>query len=131
MDSNHRPMPKKGIALPTELRAPLIKFNTTKFLSTPRSPSIRSGAIRGKSILFCGLAVCMLAQFENWCHRRTESGLTFLLTTSHIVKYLGYVHIVTRKHLSAAIKLYQNAANGIKALVSVVGAVRWHNFPEI
>ena len=73
----------------------------------------------------------MLAQFENWCHRRTGSGITFLLTTSHIVKYLGYVHIVTRKHLSAAIKRYPNAANEIKAWVSVVGAVRWHNFPEI
>jgi len=54
-----------------------------------------------------------------------------LLTTSQIVKYLGQVVIVTRKHLSEAMKSYPDAANEIKAWVAIVEAVRWHNFAEV
>lgn len=41
------------------------------------------------------------------------------------------MHIVTRRHLSEAVKLYRDAANEIKAWVSIVEAVRWRNFGEI
>jgi mRNA interferase HigB len=53
------------------------------------------------------------------------------LTTSHIVKYSGSVHIVTRKHLWQAMKSYPDAANEIKAWTAIVEAVRWHNFDEV
>jgi len=53
------------------------------------------------------------------------------LTTSHIVKYSGSVHIVTRRHLSEAIERYPDAANEIKAWVGIVDAVRWHNIDEV
>jgi mRNA interferase HigB len=54
-----------------------------------------------------------------------------LLTTSHIVKYHEPVHIVTRKHLSEAVQAYPDAANEIKAWMSIVKEVRWHNFAEV
>ena len=41
------------------------------------------------------------------------------------------MHIVTRKHLRAAIKSYPDAANEIKAWSAIVEAVRWHNFDEV
>ena len=53
------------------------------------------------------------------------------LTTSHIVKYSGWVVIVTRKHLSEATKRFPDAANEIKAWVGIVEGVRWHNFEEV
>lgn len=53
------------------------------------------------------------------------------LTTSHIVKYSRRVHIVTRKHLSEAMKNYPDAANEIKGWVGIVETVRWHNFAEV
>jgi mRNA interferase HigB len=40
------------------------------------------------------------------------------------------VHIVTRKHLSEAMRRYPDAADEIKAWVVVVEAVRWHHFAE-
>jgi|ERR1017187_1888249 mRNA interferase HigB len=55
----------------------------------------------------------------------------YCLTTSQYVKYSKRVHIVTRKHLSEAIKDYPDAANEIKAWVGIVEAVRWHNFAEV
>jgi mRNA interferase HigB len=54
-----------------------------------------------------------------------------VLTTSHIVKYDLSVHVVTRKHLKEAIERYPDAANEIKAWLSIVGAIRWHNFAEV
>jgi mRNA interferase HigB len=54
-----------------------------------------------------------------------------LFTTSRIVKYSRWVHIVTRKHLSEAMGRYRDAANEIKAWVSIVEAGRWHNFAEV
>ena len=42
------------------------------------------------------------------------------LTPSHIVKYSWYVFIVTRKHLSEAMKRYPDAANEIAAWVIIV-----------
>ena len=41
------------------------------------------------------------------------------------------MHIVTRRHLSEAIKRYPDAANEIKAWVGIVEAVRWRNFAEV
>jgi mRNA interferase HigB len=41
------------------------------------------------------------------------------------------VQVVTRKHLSEAIKNYPDAANEIKAWVGIVEAVRWRNFEEV
>ena len=41
------------------------------------------------------------------------------------------MHVVTRKHLSEAIKSYPDAANEIKAWLGIVEAVRWRNFEEI
>ena len=41
------------------------------------------------------------------------------------------MHIVTLKHLSEAMGRYPDAADEIKAWVSVVKAVRWHNFLEV
>jgi mRNA interferase HigB len=41
------------------------------------------------------------------------------------------VHIVTRKHLSEAIQSYPDAANDIEAWLSIVEAVRWHNFRDL
>jgi len=41
------------------------------------------------------------------------------------------VHVVTRKHLSEAIKSYPDAANEIKAWLGIVEAVRWRNFEEV
>jgi mRNA interferase HigB len=46
------------------------------------------------------------------------------------VKYNVYVHIITRRHLKEAMERYPDAANEIKAWVSIVEAVRWHNFQE-
>jgi mRNA interferase HigB len=57
--------------------------------------------------------------------------LVVLFTTSHIVKYAESVHIVTRKHLSDAVKRYPDAAIEIKAWVGIIEAVRWHNFAEV
>jgi mRNA interferase HigB len=39
--------------------------------------------------------------------------------------------IVTRKHLSEAMRRYPDAAGEIKAWVAIVEAVRWHNFAEV
>jgi mRNA interferase HigB len=39
--------------------------------------------------------------------------------------------MVTRRHLSEAMKRYSDAANEIKAWVRIVEAVRWHNFAEV
>ena len=41
------------------------------------------------------------------------------------------MHIVTLKHLSQAMQDYPDAANEVKAWVTVVKVVRWHNFPEV
>jgi len=41
------------------------------------------------------------------------------------------VHMVTRRHLSEAIDRYPDAAGEIKAWITVVEAVRWHNFVEV
>jgi len=41
------------------------------------------------------------------------------------------VLVVTRKHLSEAMKRYPDAANEIKAWVGIVEAVRWHDFAEV
>jgi mRNA interferase HigB len=41
------------------------------------------------------------------------------------------VHIVTRRHLSEAMKRYQDAASEIGAWADIAGAVRWHNFAEV
>jgi mRNA interferase HigB len=47
------------------------------------------------------------------------------------VKYPKQVHVVTRKHLSEAVKSYPDATNEIKAWLGIVEAVRWHNFEEV
>jgi mRNA interferase HigB len=47
------------------------------------------------------------------------------------VKYPWFVHIVTRKHLREAIERYPDAANEIKAWISIVEISRWHNFNEV
>ena len=39
--------------------------------------------------------------------------------------------VVTRKHLSEAMKRYPDAANEIEAWVGIVEGVRWHNFEEV
>jgi mRNA interferase HigB len=44
--------------------------------------------------------------------------------------YCEVLHIGTRQHLSEAMQRYPDAANEIKAWVSIVAAVRWHNFAE-
>jgi mRNA interferase HigB len=41
------------------------------------------------------------------------------------------VIIVTRKHLSEAIRNYPDAANEIKAWVGIVEVVRWQTFVEV
>ena len=41
------------------------------------------------------------------------------------------MHIVTRRHLSEAIKNYPDAANEIKSWVGIVETVRWHSFAEV
>jgi mRNA interferase HigB len=41
------------------------------------------------------------------------------------------VHIVTRKHLKAAIECHPDAANEIEAWTAIVDAVRWHNFDDV
>ena len=41
------------------------------------------------------------------------------------------MHIVTRKHLKKAIESYPDAANEIKAWISIVEISRWHNFNEV
>lgn len=41
------------------------------------------------------------------------------------------MHIVTRKHLSEAVKRYPDAADEIGAWAAIVAAVRWHNFAEV
>jgi mRNA interferase HigB len=41
------------------------------------------------------------------------------------------VFIVTRRHLSEAMKRYPDAANEIQAWVGIVERVRWHNFDEV
>jgi mRNA interferase HigB len=48
-----------------------------------------------------------------------------------MVKYSCKVHIVTRRHLSEAIKAHPDAATEVEAWVSIVEAVRWHNFEEV
>ena len=53
------------------------------------------------------------------------------MTTSQYVKYSCRVEIVTRKHLSEPTKSYPDAANDIKAWMTVVKAARWRNFPEV
>ena len=47
------------------------------------------------------------------------------------MKYSSNVHIVTRRHLSEAVKQHPDAANEIKAWVGIVEAARWHNFVEV
>lgn len=47
------------------------------------------------------------------------------------MKYPRQVIVVTRKHLSEAIKCYPDAANEIKAWMGIVEVVRWHNFAEV
>jgi mRNA interferase HigB len=61
----------------------------------------------------------------------SEILISFLLTTSHIVKYACVVHIVTRKHLNEAMQQFPDAANEIKAWVAIAKEVRWRNFPEV
>ncbi len=41
------------------------------------------------------------------------------------------MHIVTRRHLKEAIEQYPDAANEIRAWISVIESVRWHNFAEV
>jgi mRNA interferase HigB len=41
------------------------------------------------------------------------------------------VYIVTRRHLSEAAMRFRDASREIKAWVSIVEAVRWHNFAEL
>ena len=41
------------------------------------------------------------------------------------------MHIVTRKHLSEAMRGYPDAANEIGAWMTIVAGVRWHNFLEV
>jgi mRNA interferase HigB len=41
------------------------------------------------------------------------------------------VHIVTRRHLSEAMRRYPDAGDEIKTWVGTVEAVRWHNFAEV
>jgi mRNA interferase HigB len=41
------------------------------------------------------------------------------------------VHIVTRKHLSEAMRDYPDAANEIAAWTGIVETVRWHNLVEV
>jgi mRNA interferase HigB len=53
------------------------------------------------------------------------------LTASQIVKYSEGVYIVTRRHLSEAMKQYSDAASEVEAWTSIVEAVRWHNFAEV
>lgn len=53
------------------------------------------------------------------------------LTTSRIVKYGEGVYIVTRRHLSEAMKQYSDAASEVEAWTGIVEAVRWHNFAEV
>jgi mRNA interferase HigB len=47
------------------------------------------------------------------------------------VKYDEGVHIVTRKHLAAAMREYADAADEIKAWATIVEAVRWRSFQEV
>jgi mRNA interferase HigB len=47
------------------------------------------------------------------------------------VKYPNWVHIVTRKHLSEAMRRYRDVAEEIKSWTAVVENVRWHNFTEV
>jgi mRNA interferase HigB len=47
------------------------------------------------------------------------------------VKYGKEVHIVTRRHLSDAMKQYPDAASELEAWAGIVEAVRWHNFAEV
>jgi mRNA interferase HigB len=53
------------------------------------------------------------------------------LTTSQIVKYGERVHIVTRRHLTEAMKQNKDAASEIEAWAGIVEAVRWHSFTEV
>jgi mRNA interferase HigB len=41
------------------------------------------------------------------------------------------VHIVTRRHLKEAIEQYSDAAEEIKAWISIVENIRWHNPAEV
>jgi mRNA interferase HigB len=47
------------------------------------------------------------------------------------VKYGKAVHIVTRKHLSEAMKGHPDAASEVEAWVAIVEAGRWQNFAEL
>jgi len=38
---------------------------------------------------------------------------------------------VTRRHLYEATKRFRDAANEVRAWISIVEAVRWHNFAEV
>lgn len=47
------------------------------------------------------------------------------------MKYDSGVHVVTRKHLSEAMKEYPDAAKEVRAWLAVVKSVRWQNFSEV
>jgi mRNA interferase HigB len=47
------------------------------------------------------------------------------------VKYSNEVYIVTRRHLSEAMKQYPDATSEEKAWAGIVEAVRWHSFAEV
>jgi len=47
------------------------------------------------------------------------------------VKYFRWVHIVTRKHLSDAVKQHPSAADEIEAWTRIVEAARWNSFLEV
>lgn len=53
------------------------------------------------------------------------------LTTSLFVKHDLIVYIVTRRHLSEAVKRHPNAAGEIAAWIKIVESVRWSNFQEL
>ena len=41
------------------------------------------------------------------------------------------MHIVTRRHLSEAMKLYPDAAREIEAWAGIIEVVRWHHFADV
>ena len=47
------------------------------------------------------------------------------------MKYCEEVYIVTRRHLSEAMKEYPDAASEVEAWTGIVEAVRWRNFAEV
>ena len=40
------------------------------------------------------------------------------------------MHIVTRRHLSEAVRQYPDAASEVEAWASIIEGARWHNFAE-